>query len=166
MKLEIQGKYVAHAYFDIETIRQEMSDDGPFMAIQKSFRVISNEIYENEEEFFRIAYSEINWGIIFIIMYRFPERKKLEIKVFPIKFDGMPVLKKQIVDALNGKIGLKVDTINGNDYIIVGEEMLTEPDAWLDAFLGGRFFDPINSNWEKTIIDLRGEDGDNGGMEK
>ena len=130
-----------------------MKKDGPYLSIWKSFKIISNDLFENEEQFFQIAYAEINWGIIFLIMHKQPEEKKLEIKVFPIKIEGMPVLRKHIVDALNGKVGLKVDTINGNDYIIVGETL--EPDAWLDAFLGGRYYDPINSDWDKTIIDLR-----------
>jgi len=153
LELKKIGKSLAKAAFNVPVLRNEMKN-GPYQAIRKSFKMIKNELYEDEEDFFKVAYAEINWGTVFAIMENHPDRKNLEIEVYPVEYTGMPVLNKKIVDVSNGKFEFKVVEKDGQDFMIIGKDLLTEPDAWIDFFLGGRYYDPINSEWEKTIIDF------------
>lgn len=163
MKLEITGKPIAEAEVNVDILRKNLQD-GAYSALKKAFKVIENELYETEEDFFECVYSEVRWGTFFKLMEAHPKKKKMKLVIFPVRYEGKPVVRKQIVDALKGKFEFTVDKIDGDDYMIVGSHMMTDIDAWLDFFLMARFYDPISKDWEKKIIDLNGiEDG---GMEE
>ncbi len=151
MKIELTGPVVAIAEVDLVKLREDIKKLPPYKAIRQSVIIRKNKLYEKDEDLISVLYGEVNWGTLFMILDRYPEKDVLEIGWFPVKYEGIPQVQKSKADFREGKFEFNVITKDGDDYMMLGQKTMTDPDAWFDAFLSTRFFDTLTKKWEIKI---------------
>jgi len=151
MKLEIKGPLVAATELDLIKLKDELKKEPPYKAIKNSIKVVKNDLYDEDGDLIDVMYGEINWGTLFMILDRYPEKQILEIGWFPVQYSGMPFALKKNADFKQGNFEFEIITKDGIDYMMLGKKTMTDPDAWFDAFLGTRFFDSLTKKWEVEL---------------
>lgn len=149
MKLEMEKSPVAIAEIKTDLIKTNINDI--YKAIRDSFKVIKNDCFSDDEDFFNHIYSELKWGTFFKIVNQ-QNPPKLTLEVYRVHYSGLPVLTKQIVDISTRRFEFALEEKEGDDFIIIGKDTMRNPDAWVDCFISNRVYDPINSDWKKKII--------------
>lgn len=160
MKIKVEKLPQAIGKIDVKKLKEELAKGTDvYPAVEISFSVIENEIYTDEQSFFDVIYAEIDWGTFFRIVDK-SESSEMILEVFPVEYEDLPVLRKDVADGGEREYVFKLDMEDGKDFMIVGKVIMKSPDAWIDTFISRRVYDPIENDWNKTIIDL------NGGMDK
>lgn len=147
-QITVVGDIIATGSFRVQIFKENL-DKGVYQASRKAFKAIKNNAFRSETEFFETVYPEIDWATFFTILEKYPDKEEMILYVYPVKIKNMPTLYKKNYE-YGGNLTFTIGYRDEDDLMVVGQGIMNDMDAWIDAFIGTRVYDPINSEWENT----------------
>lgn len=144
------GPPAVKAELEVRKLREGLKQGNIYRAIKGAIAITENKMEEDTEEIAAVLYSEVNWGTFFMILDKYPDKERMELYLYPVHYKDMPVLLRGGANLKQGEFNFIREVREGDDYMLIGEGIMTDYDAWFDSFLAGRYFDTSDKQWEQA----------------
>jgi len=119
-------------------------------AIDASLEITKNNTELNDEDIANLIIAETNWGIVFNVL---DQKKMIKFRICDAEyFDKITYIRGETNSTFTNVRLNKTENEDGETWVVIND-IIGEPEHYIDNWLSNNIYDNLNSEWERIIID-------------